>query len=174
MTEARIVHELSCSESTFWDRLFFDAEFNRRLFLEELGFAGWRLLRQVDISADVVERELEVTPRIGDLPGPLRTLIGEGLSYREVGRFDKQRRRYSVKAKSTKLGDRLLVEGDLFTESIGEQTCRRIFSVRVTARILGVGGLLEKRVLSDLEQNYASSARFIARFANAPSVAELA
>lgn len=165
MTEARIVHELDCSESLFWDHLFFDDEFNRRLFLEELGFAGWRVLQQGDPSNALVERELEVTPPIGDLPGPLRSLIGEGLSYRELGRYDAKRRRYAVKAKSAKLGDRLVVEGELYTEAIDADRCRRIFTVRVEAKIFGVGGLLEKRVLADLEQNYSASAKFIGKYA---------
>ena len=166
MTEARIVNELCCSEAMFWDNLFFDAEFNRRLFLEELGFSGWRVLRQQEISADIVERELEVTPPIGDLPGPLRAIIGEGLSYRELGRFDRKRRRYAVKATSAKLGDRLLVEGELFTESIDEKRCQRIFAVNVRARIFGVGSLVEKRVIADMDQSYATSARFIAQYVN--------
>jgi hypothetical protein len=62
------------------------------------------------------------------------------------------------------LGDRLQVEGELFTESIDAQRCRRIFMVRVVAKIFGLGGLLEKRVLADMEQNYADSARFIDRY----------
>lgn len=165
MTEARIVHELACSEATFWEKLFFDDAFNRRLFLQELGFAGWRVVSLGDPSADVVERELEVTPPIGDLPGPLRSIIGEGLSYRELGRYDRKRRRYAVKAKSGKLGDRLVVEGELYTEALDANRCRRIFVVRVEAKIFGIGGLLEKRVLSDLEQNYATSAGFIGKYA---------
>ena len=165
MSDARIVHELACSESVFWDRLFFDEEFNRRLFLEELRFAAWRVVRQGDKNAEVVERELDVTPAVGDLPGPLRAIIGDGLSYRELGRYDRQRRSYAVKARSNTLGDRLLVDGVLTTENLGEHRCRRIFTVSVVAKIFGVAGMLEKRVLSDLEQSYATSARFIDRYA---------
>jgi hypothetical protein len=165
MTKARIVHELGCSESLFWDRLFFDEAFNRRLFLEELGFSSWRVVRRGDIAQPFVDMEIEVTPKVGDLPGPLRTLVGEGLSYREIGRLDRQRRRYSVKAESGKLGDRLLVQGELYTEALGADRCRRIFEVTAEAKIFGVGGLLEKRVLSDIERNYEVSAGFITRYA---------
>jgi hypothetical protein len=160
MTEAQIVHELACGESVFWDRLFFDAEFNRRLFLEELKFAGWRIIRQAEVEDGIVEREVEVMPPVGDLPGPLRAVVGEGISYREVGRLDKKRRRYTVRASSAKLGDRVLVEGEQTTSSISETRCRRIFKVRVTAKIFGIGGLLEKRVIADLEHSYEVSARF--------------
>lgn len=164
MADARIVHELACCESVFWDKLFFNDEFNRCLFLGELHFSGWRVLRTGDTNADLVEQEVEATPPIGDLPGPLRALIGEGLSYHEVGRCDRKRRRYTVQAKSKPLGDKLLVDGELFTEAIDETRCRRIFAVRVTAKIFGIGGMLEKRLLADLEQNYATSARFIDQY----------
>lgn len=163
MAEARIVNELNCSESMFWDTLFLDDEFNRRLYLEELGFSAWRVLKQREISSSVLEREIEVMPKVSDLPGPLRALVGEGLSYREIGLLDRQRHRYDVKAHSSKLGHRLLVEGSLTTEGIDATRCRRVFAVRVEAKIFGVGGLLEKRVIADLEQNHADSASFINR-----------
>lgn len=161
MTEARIVNELFCSESTFWEKLFLDDEFNRRIYLEQLGFGAWRVLRQREISPNLLEREIEVMPKVSDLPGPLRALVGEGLSYREVGLLDRERHRYEVKAHSAKLGDRLLVEGVLTTEGIDAEHCRRVFAVRVEAKIFGVGGLLEKRVISDLEQSHSDSAKFI-------------
>jgi hypothetical protein len=160
MTDARIVHEIGCSESVFWEKVFFDDEFNRRLFVEELKFANWRIVRKSDPNLDLVELEVEATPPIGELPGPLRAIIGEGISYREVGKFDRRRRHYAVKAKSNTLGDKLLVDGELVTEALDENRCRRIFSVRVTARIFGVGGMLEKRLIADLERNYEVSARF--------------
>lgn len=164
MADARIVNELSCSESVFWNRLFLDDEFNRQLFLQELGFNGWKVVRQAEIEPEVFEREIEVMPKVSDIPGPLRSLIGEGLSYREIGRYDRRSHRYDVKAVSAKLGDRLQVEGTLTTEVIDADHCRRVFAVRVVAKVFGVGGLLEKRVLSDLEQNYSDSARFIGKY----------
>jgi len=161
MADALIVHELGCNESVFWERLFFDNAFNRRLFLDELKFAGWRVVRQSDLGSDPVEFEVEATPPIGDLPGPLRAIVGDGISYRELGKCDRKRRRYTVQAKSNTLGDKLLVDGELITEAIDEHRCLRIFKVRVTAKLFGVGGMLEKRVIADLERNYAVSARFI-------------
>ncbi|MGC4066920.1 MAG: DUF2505 family protein [Polyangiaceae bacterium] len=163
MTETRIVNELECSEATFWEVLFFDAEFNRRLFLEELKFASWKVVSERK-TEDAIERELEVCPNVGEIPGALKAVVGEGLSYSEHGRYDRKRRRYVVKAQSPKMGNRVLVEGEMTTEPIGENRCRRIFAVKATAKIFGVGGLLEKRILADLEKSYAQSATFIGRY----------
>jgi hypothetical protein len=163
MTETRIVNELECSEATFWDVLFFDAEFNRRLFLEELKFESWRVVSERKTD-DYIERELDVCPNVGEIPGALKAVVGDGLGYHEQGRYDRKRRHYVVKALSPKMGDRVLVEGEMYTEPLGENRCRRIFNVKATARIFGVGGLLEKRIVADLEKSYAQSAAFIGRY----------
>jgi hypothetical protein len=163
MAEARITNELACSEDVFWEKLFFDTEFNRRLFLTELGFVQWKILSE-KTTDDFVERELDVTPKVTDVPGPVKAVIGDSLGYHEHGRYDRKRRRYAVKATSPVLGDRFLLEGEMYTETLGENRCRRIFNVKVTTKIFGVGGLIEKRVIADLEKSYAESAKFIGKY----------
>jgi hypothetical protein len=101
---------------------------------------------------------------VADIPGPLKAIVGESLAYHEQGRYDRKRRRYAVKATSPKLGERFLLEGEMYTEPLGDNRCKRIFDVKVTTKIFGVGGLLEKRVLTDLEKSYAESAAFIGKY----------
>src|SRR5688500_17961642 len=48
MAEARIEHVFNCSEETFWTKLFFDQEYNRRLFTEELAFPVWKEVSKED------------------------------------------------------------------------------------------------------------------------------
>ena len=42
MADARIEHIFNCSEDTFWNKLFLDEEYNRRLFKEALEFPVWK------------------------------------------------------------------------------------------------------------------------------------
>ena len=163
MAETRIINELACSEDVFWDELFFDAEFNRRMFIDELGFCAWKVQSERKTD-DFIERELDVSPKVADIPGPIKALVGDSLGYHEQGRYDRKRRRYAVKATSPKLGDRFLLDGEMYTEPLGEGRCRRIFNVKVTTKIFGVGGMIEKRVIADLEKSYAESAAFIGRY----------
>jgi hypothetical protein len=165
MAETRIVNELACSEAVFWEKCFLDAEFNRQFYLEELGFVEWKILNETSTN-ELILREIEVVPQASELPGPLKAVLGDALGYREVGRFDRTRRRYTVKATSPKLGDRFSFDGEMYTEPLGEGRCRRIFKVSVTAKIFGVGGLLEKRVIADLEKSYVQSAAYINRRAS--------
>ena len=44
-SNVRIVHTYEVSEDTFWDRLFLDEEYNRRLYVEALRFHSYRVTR---------------------------------------------------------------------------------------------------------------------------------
>ncbi len=42
----------------------------------------------------------------------------------------------------------------MWTEALGDAQCKRFARATATAKIFGVGGLLEKKLLSDLERSY--------------------
>lgn len=159
MAEVRIVHTYECSEDTFWGKIFLDREYNRRLFLEALGFPRWEVLSEED-GPDEVKRVVEVTPKLGDLPGPLKKILGDGLSYKEEGVFDKKTRRYVSKVIPNRMADKLHVRGEMTTEKLGDNQCRRVFVCTVKADVFGIGGMIEKRTIADMEASYAIAARF--------------
>jgi len=162
MLKARIEHEFECDQETFWRRIFFDEAFNRRLFLEHLGFSRWTLVSQ-DERDDAIVRVVEVIPAVGDLPAPLKALVGEGLGYRERGRFDRRTRRYQVEAIPSRLAERLSISGFIECGAAGNQRCCRVFDVEIAAKVFGLGTTLERRILSDLQRSYDQSANFIRR-----------
>ncbi|MEB2310643.1 MAG: DUF2505 domain-containing protein [Sorangiineae bacterium] len=159
MATVRVEHVFNCSEDTYWGKLFFEDEYNRRMFRDALGFPSYEKVSQTD-RGDTIERVVELVPPTGELPGPLKKLIGDGLGYRESGRFDKQRRRFEVSITPNKLADKITITGVLRTEPTSDGKCRRIYEGSVEARVFGVGGMIEKRVISDVEQNYAKAAAF--------------
>src|SRR6185295_10352965 len=71
MPSFRVENVFDCSQSTFWEKVFFDPEYNRRLFYDELHFAEWRELEQKD-EGERVKRRVKAVPPTEDLPGPLR------------------------------------------------------------------------------------------------------
>src|SRR5439155_9970223 len=89
MAEMRVEHVFNCSEETFWTKVFFDDEYNRRLFVETLRFPVWRVLKSED-QGDEVRRTIEASPPIGDLPGALKAVIGDNAGYEERGVFNKK------------------------------------------------------------------------------------
>jgi hypothetical protein len=159
----RIEHTFACNEDTFWNQLFFNEEYNRGMFIGALHFSLWRELSRED-RGDAVVRVVECEPPLGELPGPLAKLVGEGLRYREEGRFEKATRRYTVKVIPSKMADKISVEGLIATQPAGEKQCKRIFTATVSAKVFGVGGMLEKRIASDLQRSYDAGARFTGKY----------
>lgn len=164
MSQVRIAHELPCSEEVFWAEYFFDEVFNHRLYVDELGFTEWRQLER-DEDERFIRRVVDVAPSLKELPGPLTRIIGEGFRYREVGRFDKNERRYRVSVTSNTLGERLKVEGEMWCQPQSESSVSRLFEAEVHAKVFGVGRLLESRVIADMERSYDLAADFIRRSA---------
>ena len=158
MAEVHIVHVHNCGEAAFW-KLFFDEEYNRRLFRGALGFPAYGQLSFEETDREI-RRVTRLTPPVGDLPGPLRKVIGEGIGYQEVGVFDRQARRFAIDVVPNKMPDRLTVRGVLYTEAVDERTSRRRFDGTVAARLFGIGGMLEQRLIADMKANYAASAEF--------------
>ena len=159
MADFRVAHVFDCSEETYWGQLFFDAEYNRRLFLEKLRFPTWRVIHQEE-KGDEVRRTIEAVPPVGDLPAALKSVIGEGAGYEERGTFERATRRYRIEVVPNRLSDKITVKLSMSTEPSGEGRCRRIVEGTVTAKIFGVGGLLERKMIADLEKSYAKSAEF--------------
>ncbi|HLV67022.1 MAG TPA: DUF2505 family protein [Polyangiaceae bacterium] len=163
MPDFRVEHRFDCSEDTYWGRLFFDEEYNRRLFLEYLKFSVFRETKR-DERDGKVHRVVEAAPPVGDLPGPLKAVVGEGIGYEERGVFDPSRKTYTVEVVPNRLADKIHVKLELSTRPDGPDHCIRVAQGSVSAKIFGVGGLLEKRLIADLEKSYSKSAVFTNRF----------
>lgn len=163
MAEIRVEHVFKCSEETFWTKVFFDDEYNRRLFTEQLRFPTWRV-KSSEERGDQVLRTIEASPPIGDLPGPLKAVVGDSAGYEERGVFDKKTHRYNVQVVPNRMADKISVNVEMWTEPLGDNQCKRYARATATAKIFGVGGMLEKKLLADLERSYEKSAAFTNTF----------
>jgi hypothetical protein len=158
MADARIVHDIQGSEDTFW-KLFFDKEYNEALFLKALGFDSWKVVSQEE-GADGVERVVDVVPKIGDLPGPLKNLVENGVGYRERGTYVRTEHSMKMAVVPTIMADKLTISGVLRTERTGDKSCRRIYDAVVNAKVFGIGGMIEGRIMQDIKASYEKAAEF--------------
>lgn len=159
MAEARIVHEIECNVDTFWEKIFLDDAFNERLHKSHLKFVDWKVVERQETPSGF-RRVVEVVPQVGDLPAALKKVLGDNIRYREQGEYFKDERKYRVAVIPSALGGKLTVQGEVMCEPITETRCRRIFNVRVQARIFGLGGMLENRIVSDMQRSYDRAAAF--------------
>jgi hypothetical protein len=158
MAETRIEHVLSCTDDTFW-KVFFDPAFNQKLYYEILGFESWKLV-SLDDKEDTIERVVDVVPKMEGLPGPLKKLVEGGAGYREKALFTKSKKRLTMTATPTVLEGKLTISGVMFTEPVGADKVRRVYDQSVTAKVFGVGGLIENRIIADVKASYDKATAF--------------
>jgi hypothetical protein len=155
--------DIECSEDTYWDRVFLDEEYNRRFFKDELHFPEWRELGRKEVDGKL-HRNVKATPYVGELPGALKAVIGDGLSYEERGVFDRARHHYELEAVPSRMADKVTTKITMSTTTTGEGRCRLLVEATVTARVFVVGGLLEQKTIADLKRSYEKNAVFSNRY----------
>src|SRR6476646_5329943 len=146
MADVTLRHEFECDEDTFWDKLMFGEEFNRRLYFDVLKFPGFKLLEQRE-EGDKRSRRVHIDPPLGNVPAPVKKVVGEKLSYIEEGTYDKKTRRYEFKVTPSTMADKTKNSGVLYTERLGEKRTARIARVDVQVKVFMIGGLVEERIL---------------------------
>ncbi len=159
MAETTIRDEFDCTVETYWEKCHFDPEYNRRLYLEQLKFPGWKLL-ETKTEGGKVSRRVHLDPPLGNLPGPVKKVLGDSFSYTESGTFDPKTGRYTFTIAPSTLADKTKVEGELWCEAIGEKKIARHAKIRVEVKVFMVGSLVEDKVMADLRASYANAAPF--------------
>ena len=158
MAEITIRHELDCSEDAFW-KCVFDEDYNRRLYLERLAFPGYKVLEQKEEPGSI-SRKVHIDPPVAGLPGPVKKLIGDRLSYVEEGTFNKATKRYAFTVKPSTLAEKTTTKGELWTEKLGENRVARLARVTVEVKVFAVGGMVEDKIAGDLRASYEAAAKF--------------
>ena len=159
MSEILLRHEIDTDEDTYWAKCVFDAEFNRKLYMEALQFPEWRLLDSKDDDASIW-RKVQVDPPVGNLPGPVKKVIGDRLSYVEEGTFDKKAKRYSFTVTPSTLADKTKVVGEMWVEKLGDKKIARVTKISVAVKVFVVGGMVEDRIVADLRSSYDKGTTF--------------
>jgi hypothetical protein len=150
-------HELNCDAETYWEKCVFDAEYNRRLFLEELKFRSYELIEQRD-TGDTIVRKAKGEPQVGHLPGPVKKVLGDSFGYVEEGTFDRKAKRYSFRTIPAVLPDKIKIQGSMVCEPLGDKKVTRVTSIHVDVKVFMVGGMIEDRIVADIKHSYDKAA----------------
>lgn len=148
---------------TFWKEVFFDDDFNRRLYLEELGFRDYELVEKRSEPNGVVTRKIRQTPK-SDAPAVVKKLVGDSISYLEEGRFDPEKKRWRYTITPSKLADKIEIGGELWVEPKGAESVERICTVDLKVKIFGVGRAVEGFIEKQTKDSYDEAARFTQRY----------
>lgn len=159
MPEVTLRHEIDTDEESFWSKIVFDEAFNKKLYEGSLKFPTWALLESKEDDAKIT-RKVRVDPPTGDLPGAMKKVIGDKLSYVEEGTFDKKSKRYTFKVIPSAMPEKTKVSGELWVEKVGDKKVRRMCRISVEVKVMLVGGMIEDRILGDLRKSYDESTAF--------------
>jgi hypothetical protein len=154
MRKASSSTTFDCDVDTFW-KTFLSEEYNRKFYIEKLGFPQFEVLSQTD-----TERRLRVVPKL-NMPGPVMKILGDSFGYEEEGRLDKAKNAWHWKMIPNTMRDKLKTEGIVRIEAAGDGKCRRTDEVTMEAKIFGIGGLIESSTEKEVRAAWAAEASFM-------------
>jgi len=159
MAEVTVRNEINVDEHTYWTTCVFDPEFNRKLYVEALKFPEWRVLETRE-DESTIWRRVQVQPPSGSMPGPVKKVLGDALSYIEEGTFNKKTKRYSFKVIPSTLAEKTSIHGEMWVEPLGDKKVARVTKMTVEVKVFMVGGMIEEMVISDLRSSYEKGTTF--------------
>ncbi|MEM6962825.1 MAG: DUF2505 domain-containing protein [Myxococcota bacterium] len=157
MIEFTIHHTFGVDAGTFWDRTFMDPEFNRKLYLEHLGFVDYEVLEDTRAENGTLKRRVRGTPK-AEAPKVIQKLVGDNTTYVEEGDYDGSRYRFRIL--SGQLGDKIQISGEMWVDAKGEDACERCVRMSVQVNIFGVGKMVEGFVEKKTRESYDKGAEF--------------
>lgn len=158
MGKFTVTHEINCNAENFW-KLFFDKDFNVKLYKEGLGFPEFTIVDQRETDVDLV-RKVVGSPKM-EVPGPVAKVLGSNFRYTEEGKFDKAAKIWRWKLIPSTMADKLRNEGTMRIEPIGDTKIRRIAELVLEAKVFGIGGLIESSSEKQLREGWDKSAVYM-------------
>lgn len=156
-----IDQEFRCESVERFRDVYFSEDFNNRV-AGEIGLKERRLVEEKTLDDGRVLRRVRMVPNV-QLPAALKKLIGDHeIAYDEVSTFDpaKNEVEYFIDSKAK---DRVSVTGIIrFVPSSGG--VRRVIDCEVSAKVFGLGGVIEKLIESEVKKGYEKIALVMQRY----------
>ena len=159
---ARIENVFHVRPDTFWNVLFFDEEYNARLY-RELGFDAVEVRALEELGEGRVRRTLRAEPPV-NAPAMLKKKLQSKLSYEEEGVYDRKAQRWQFKSTSSIAPESTRIGGAI-TSAPHAQGMLHIVELDVHIQALGLGGLIEKVVERNVRESYKVTTRFTNAYA---------
>ena len=146
----------------FWQRLFFDADYNAGLY-RELGFESYEVQSLERLPDGKVRRRLKAEPPLSG-PELLRKQLRGRIYYTEEGTYDPDRgvwefvNHSSVKAGTTSVSGTIRA----LPHASGMQ---HVVELDVSVSALGLGGMIERAIEKNTRDSYRVTTAYTNRFA---------
>jgi len=156
----RIEHILPGINLAGYEELYFDEPFQTAL-----GNAVRidRKLLRLDRGPERIVRHVRVQPQ-REIPAPVAKLLGgKRLAYTEELEYEVGRYHGTWRIVPAVLADKIAIGGTLDFEAVVGGV-RRVLAGAIAVTLFGLGGLVERVVVSNVEKSYDDAAAFTARW----------
>lgn len=139
-----------------YEKLYFDEGFNAAL-CQAVGLQRTPL--KFEDQPERVHREVKVAPD-RQIPGPVAKVLGGArIEYTEIVDYSKPSHRGTWKTVSSLLTDKVDAKGNLTFRAEGSGVVR-VVDGEIKVGIFGLGGVVEKFIVEDVEKSYERAAEF--------------
>jgi hypothetical protein len=158
----RIENVLRVSPEVFWKHLFFDADFNRRLY-EKLGFETYEVKELETLPDGRVRRVLRAEPPL-NAPSVIKDRLKGRVFYVEEGVYDPARGVWEFANESSVASDSTRVSGTIRAEPHPEGMLH-VVELDIVVKAFGFGSMVERMIEKNTRESYKVSTEFVNRYA---------
>ncbi|MCA9580427.1 MAG: DUF2505 domain-containing protein [Myxococcales bacterium] len=156
-------HTFHTDPDTFWEKVFFDEEYNRRLYLEALNFRGFEQLALERSEDGRVTRAVRTVPQ-DEAPAAVKKVLGGEFFYREEGSFDPEKKIWSYRVIPSQMASKVDIHGEYWLEDKGGGKSERICTVDLNVKVPFVGKVAEGFIEGQTRRSYDLAETFTNRF----------
>ncbi len=144
-----------------YEKLYFDEEFNVAL-CKALNLD--RSLIKREEKGTHLTRAVKVAPRDREIPGPVQKIMGTSrIEYTEHVEYDFGAYKGTWKSVSSVMTDKVDSSGTFRFEQAGDGV-KRVIGGEIKVKVFGVGGVIERFIVADIEKSYEQAADFTRRW----------
>lgn len=160
--KTRIENVFRVTPETFWERLFFDADYNAGVY-GALGFEAYEVLALETLSDGRVRRVLRAEPPL-QAPEMLKKRLKGRVFYTEEGFYDPARRIWEFANESSMASDSTKVRGSIRAESHAEGMLH-VVELDIQVSAFGLGGVVERLIEKNTRESYRVTTAFTHAYA---------
>lgn len=162
MATVTLRNPLDCSPEAYFEGCLYDASYVTRLFNDVLKFPGVEVL-EITKDGDVWKRRVKVMPPMTGLPGPVKKLVGDSMTYVEEGSYDVKSKRYHYTVIPGAGAEKTKTTGESWCEIENGKTIL-VTKFTIEVKIMLIGGKIEEKIIEDLKTSLDQATPFIASF----------
>jgi hypothetical protein len=156
-----ITHTFDIRPDAFWQRVFFDSEYNRDVFCGLLKCSAYEELELTRSEDGGVRRAVRIVPNL-PMPAPLKAMFGPTASYTETGAYDPATGQFVATITPNMAADVISTHMTTWLVPRSSNQVERHIEIDNRVKIFGIGGRVEAALAKQTRETNDLVAAFTA------------